>query len=97
MQTSRTYYELMDVSDASEAHASLQSLSMLRRWSQHEIRQITDMWPLSSDNPPSNRECKEFIKTSGLNRTTKEIIFKWQHLKNYTSIPVNDSSYTIHN
>ena len=28
MQTSRTYYELMDISDASEAHASLHTLSM---------------------------------------------------------------------
>ena len=42
MQTSKMYYELMDVSDASEAHASINSLSMLRRWGRDEIAKITE-------------------------------------------------------
>ena len=81
MQTSATYYKLMDVSDASEAHASIYSLSLRRRWSQEEIRLITNKWPLSGNNSPTVRDCREFIKEAGLPRHPKEVLFKWEQLK----------------
>jgi len=81
MQTSQNYYELMDISDASEAHGSLHALSMLRRWTRDEIKAITEQWPLTLDNPPTFREVKDFIRSSGLERKSREIMFKWQQLK----------------
>ena len=81
MQTSTTYYELMETRDASEAHASIYTLSLRRRWSQEEIKLITNQWPLTDTNPPTIRDCREFIKETELSRQLKEVIFKWEQLK----------------
>ena len=78
MQTSRTYHELMDTS---EAYTSLNLLSMLRRWSREEIDLITMKWPLSLEEAPISKDCKEFIHESGITRSSREIAFKCSQLK----------------
>ena len=81
MQTSQTYYKLMDASDASEAHTSIYSLSLHRRWSQGEIKMLTEKWPLTSNHCPTIRECRDFIKEDRVSRSTCEIQYKWEQLK----------------
>jgi len=78
IKTSQNYYEL---TDASEAHGSLQSLPTLRRWNHDEIKAIIEQWPLALDIPPTFREVKDFIRASGLETKQQRNFFKWQQLK----------------
>ena len=78
MKTSEIFYEFLSSSDATEAHRSILNLSNSRRWSQDEIKQLTSRWPLTGKSP-SFRDCRQLIE-EGLNRTVKQIIYKWNFL-----------------
>lgn len=78
--TSDKYYEFEDASDAAEAYATISALSAMRRWQKSEITEIETEWPMSGD-PPTVKECREFLKRAKLSKTTKEIICKWHQLK----------------
>ena len=79
MQTSEKYYEFMDTTDATEAHATIHKLSQNRRWSRRDIALLTERWPLSG-NPPLLRESRQFIRDFGLTRSAKDVCYKWQLL-----------------
>ena len=51
MRTSEIYYEQMNSKDATDAHTTIQSLSIKRKWSKTEITQLKDRWPLSGTPP----------------------------------------------
>ena len=80
--TSEAYYEFMNTTDATEAHANIQALSAMRRWNKKEISLITSQWPLSGE-PPTLKAIRTFSKQQrDMLRTAKEILAKWQHLHN---------------
>ena len=61
MRISEIYYEQMNSKDATDAHTTIQSLSMKRKWSKTEITQLKDRWPLSG-TPPVFKEYKQHIR-----------------------------------
>jgi len=77
--TSEKYYEFENVTDASQAHATINALSEMRRWKKDEILLIEQEWPLSAD-PPTLKECREFVKGSNSTRKPKELLRKWHQL-----------------
>ena len=78
--TSETYYEFMNIDDATEAHANISALSAMRRWKQHEIELLKSQWPLSGE-APTIKAVRQFIKDHrNINRTAKELVAKWQQL-----------------
>ena len=80
MRISEIYYEQMNSKDATDAHTTIQSLSMKRKWSKTEITQLKDRWPLSG-TPPVFKEYKQHIEQFGMARTAKEVYHKWHQLK----------------
>ena len=80
MQTSEIYYEQMNSKDTTDAHTTIQSLSMKQKWSKTEITQLKDHWPLLG-SPPVLKEYKEHKEQFGMARTAKEVYHKWHQLK----------------
>ena len=80
MRTSKIYYEHMNTKDATDAHKTIQSLLMKRKWSKTEITELKDRWPLSG-TPPVFKECKQHVEQFGMARTAKELYHKWHQLK----------------
>ena len=76
MRTSEIYYEMMNTKDAVDAHETINVLSMKRKWTKNEIKELTDRWPLPG-NPPT-KDCKQILQST---RTSKDIIYKWNQLK----------------
>ena len=83
-QTSSKYYEFMNTTDAMEAHKSIYTLSLARRWSTEEISLLTNAWPLTG-TAPTTKGCRQFIQCHNLSRSPKDIAFKWKTLKNNIS------------
>ena len=78
--TSEHYYEFLNQTDATEAHATISTLSTIRRWTQSETNLLTLRWPLTGD-PPTMKAIQTFIKGNAhIKRTCKEVISKWNQL-----------------
>ena len=58
---SETYYEFMNTADATEAHANIRALSVMRRWTRKEVSWITSQWPLSAE-PPTMTAIQNVLK-----------------------------------